>query len=394
MDFPVNPAPVSAEQPPPYDFFTRRLPAALRRLSAILEKIFKKLIALVVTSVKEFIKDDCLNLAAQISYYALFSVFPLILGIIIIFSFIYQDPVAKYNLLQELSKAFPSGSVSITDIVNQSLDQSQKFRPLFFVAFFIGVIWGGSGIFDSLTTALNKAWQIPGQARSFLESLLLRFVLFGLFILFIIGSLGVSVTFELVRNFVYSNDELRTYAGSDNLWAWWSYIIPWTLNFITFMVLFRIVPQRRVTFFDVWPGAVLVTVLFELLKIGFNFYVTQIVHYSYTYGSLAGVVIFVFWLYLSALVILIGGEVSSVWAEMRGEKRPTKLARQGKLAQAEPKPAGTALGTTPAQAQTQVEDHSLEFNYACEEVFCAYAPLPSTKTEAKSAASGRPVNTR
>jgi membrane protein len=383
MDLPVNPAPVSAEQPPPGDFFQRRLPIALRRLSALLGKIFKKLLALLVTSVKEFIKDDCLNLAAQISYYALFSVFPLILGIIIVFSFIYQDPVARYNLLQELSRAFPSGSVSITDIVNQSLEQSQQFRPLFFIAFFLGLIWGGSGIFDSLTNALNKAWQIPGQARSILESLLLRFVLFGLFILFIIGSLGVSVVFELARNFVYNNDQLRSYAGSDNLWNLWSYIIPWGLNFITFMVLFRMVPQRRVTFFDVWPGAVLVTALLELLKIGFNFYVTQVAHYSYTYGSLAGVVVFVFWLYLAALVILFGGEVSSVWAEMRGEKRPTKLARQGKLAQAEPKRPGTAVGSAPAQEQVkiQAEDHSLEYSYACEEVFCAYAPLPKESSQ-------------
>ena len=386
MDIPASQEPNSAGPGALTGFFNRQLPAALRRLSIRLGKIFKKFFALIITSVKEFIKDDCLNLAAQISYYALFSIFPLILGIIIIFSFLYQDPVAKYNLLKELYKAFPSGSIQISDIVNQALDQSQNLRPLFFVGFFLGLIWGGSGIFDSLTNALNKAWQIPGQSRSFVESLILRFILFGLFILFIIGSLGVSVTFELVRNFVYSNDELRSYAGQNELWNLWAYIIPWGMTFLTFMVLYRIVPQRRVTFFDVWPGAVLVTVLLEVLKIGFNFYVTQVVHYSYTYGSLAGVVVFVFWLYLTALAILMGGEVSSVWAEMRGEKRPTKLARQGKLAEAEPKPAGTALGaahmTHSAQNQkAQAEDHSLEFSYACEEVFCAYAPLHPAKSD-------------
>src|SRR5436853_7548870 len=106
MDVPASPEPFSSEKRPPNDFFTRRLPIALHRLSIILGKIFKKFFALVITTVKEFIKDDCLNLAAQISYYALFSIFPLILGIIIVFSFIYQDPVAKYNLLQELYKAF------------------------------------------------------------------------------------------------------------------------------------------------------------------------------------------------------------------------------------------------------------------------------------------------
>ncbi len=384
MDFSAGPEPFSPEQKQ-NDFFNRRLPIALRRLSRILGKGFKKFFALVLTSVKEFIKDDCLNLAAQISYYALFSVFPLILGAIIIFSFIYQDPVAKYNLIIELSKVFPSGTVPITDIVNQTLEQSQNLRPIFFIAFFLGLIWGGSGIFDSLTNALNKAWQIPGQSRTFLQSLFIRFGLFGLFLVFIVGSLGVSVTFELVRNFVYNHNRLRNYAGYDNLWDLWAIIIPWALTFIVFMVLYRMVPQRRVTFFDVWPGAVLVTILIEILKIGFSFYVTQIVHYTYTYGSLAGVVIFVFWLYLLALAILIGGEVSSVWAEMRGEKRPTKLARQGQLAGAEPKLAGTALASGPAlAAQIEAEDRSLEFNYAAEEVFCAYAPLPKKNNTSKN----------
>jgi membrane protein len=383
MDFSASPEPFSPEQKL-NDFLNRRLPLALRRLRRILGKGFKKAFALIITSVKEFIKDDCLNLAAQISYYALFSVFPLILGVIIIFSFIYQDPVAKFNLIEELSKVFPSGTVPITDIVNQTLEQSQNLRPIFFVGFFVGLIWGGSGIFDSLTNALNKAWQIPGQSRTIFESLFIRFVLFGLFLVFIVGSLGVSVTFEFVRNFVYNNNQLRTYAGNDNLWDLWAIIIPWALTFMVFMVLYRMVPQRRVTFLDVWPGAALVTVLIEILKIGFNFYVTQIVHYTYTYGSLAGVVIFVFWLYLLALVILMGGEVSSVWAEMRGEKRPTKLARQGQLAGAEPKPAGTALGTGPALvSQVEAEDRSLEFNYAAEEVFCAYAPLPKKSSDTK-----------
>lgn len=390
MDLSANSRePVLTNEQPPNDFFTRRLPIALRRMSVRLAKIVKKIFALIITSVKEFLKDDCLNLAAQISYYALFSVFPLILGVIIIFSFIFQDPVAKYNLLQELYKAFPPGTIPIGDVVNEALNQSLSLRPLFFIGFFVGLLWGASSIFDSLTNALNKAWQATDKPRSFFESMLMRFLLFGLFLLLIVGSLGVSVTFELVRNFVYSNDQLRTYAGHDNLWEVWSYIIPWGLNFVTFMILYRVVPQRRVTFFDVWPGAVLVTVLFELLKIGFNFYVTQIVHYSYTYGSLAGVMIFVFWLYLLAVCILMGGEVSSVWAEMRGEKRATKLARQGMLAQAEPKAAGTAIGTavhidSAQAADAQADDDSLEFNYACEEVFCVYAPLPSAKSAEKT----------
>ncbi len=355
-------------------FMAERVPLALSRTANKLRGFFRRLFALLKTVVLEFLKDDCPNLAAQISYYALFSVFPLILGVVLLFSAIYNDPIARYNLIRTLTQIFPSGSasVNVSEIVNQTLDHTQQYRPIFLILFFLGAVWGGSGIFDSLSNAINKFWQVPGQTRSILESLVMRFLLFGFFLLLILGSLGISLSYEGVRNFAETNPELSTYLKDNPLWDWLAIGIPWGLNFVTFMILYRVVPQRKVIWADVWPGALIATLLFELVKIGFNYYVTRVVSYGATYGSLAGVVVFVFWLYLSAVVILVGGEASSVWAEMRGEKRPTKLARQGGLAEA------------PAQTSLIVEqDASLEYSYACEEIFCAYAP-PSKLTSPAS----------
>src|SRR5689334_25427015 len=74
-------------------FFENRLPLALRYMARVLARSFKRLGSLLITTVKEFLKDECLNLAAQISYFALFSLFPLILGTVLIVSFIYRDPL-------------------------------------------------------------------------------------------------------------------------------------------------------------------------------------------------------------------------------------------------------------------------------------------------------------
>jgi membrane protein len=342
-------------------FFQDRLPLALRYLAGILSHFFKRFATLVSTVVKEFLKDECLNLAAQISYFALFSIFPLILGIVLIVSFLYQDPLGRATLLTQITNAFPNNTVDIAGIVNETLQNSQKFGPLLTILFFLGLIWGGSGLFDAISYALNKAWQIPGQQRGIIESLTMRFLLYGFFFLLLIGSIGVSLTFEIVKNFAETNPELSTYLNGTPIWDWLAVAIPWGLNFVTFMILYRVVPQRKVTFFDVWPGAILATVLLELLKIGFNFYVTKIVHYSATYGSLSGVVVFIFWLYLLAVVVLLGGEMSSVYAEMRGDKHPAKLARQGQL-------------TDDPNNPNPVPDDLLPYGYTHEELTCFYAP--------------------
>ncbi len=356
------------------NFFQARLPVALRRTSAFIAYFFQRLGALVVTAVKEFLKDECLNLAAQISYFALFSVFPLIMGIILLISFFYDDPLARATLIRQLTDVFPSNTVNVSEIVGETLKQSQQFRSVFGLIFFIGLIWGGTSLFDALTNALNKAWQIPGQQRSIKESLILRFTMFGIFILLLVGSIGVSIAFDVIKNFAQTNNELKTYLKDNQIWDWLALAIPWGLNFVTFMLLYRIVPQRKVTFADVWPGALITTALFELVKIGFTFYVTQIARYSATYGSLAGVIVFIFWLYLIAVVLLLGGEFSSVYAEMRGDKHPTKLARQGHLTQANPAPPSP---TEPSPEEKG--DRSLDYAYVCEEIACSYVRPTSEK---------------
>lgn len=370
---------LSDGQPPPAGrlagFFKERIPLALKTMAGWLGRFFRRAKAFVVTVVEEFLKDDCPNLAAQISYYAIFSIFPLILGVVLLVSIFTGDPITRATIIRELTAAFPNNSIQIAAIVDETLDQTQQLRPIFFVFFFVGLVWGGTGIFDSITNALNKVWQTPGQQRSFWQTLLLRFILSGIFLVIFISSLLITIIFDVVRNFAESNPELKIYLKDNRIWDWLSYAIPWLLNFATFMIIYRVVPQRKVTWGDVWPGALLATILFELVKISFAFYVTQVARYSATYGSLAGVIVFIFWLYLIAIVLLIGSEVSSVWAEMRGGKQPTKLARQGQLGEADPKHA-TANPTAEL-------DPSLDYTYACEEVFCAYISPPTKAKQAE-----------
>ncbi len=330
---------------------------------ALLINFFRRLGTLLFTAVKEFLNDECPNLAAQISYFALFSVFPLILVIVIIVSFLLpSDQIAQENIIRQLTRNFPSNTIKIDEIVRGAIQQVTNSQPLFIVFSVVSLIWAGSGIFDSITISLNKAWQTPGtKPRSFFESLFLRFALMVILGAMFFGSIAITFAYNATRDFATTNRQLGIYLKNNPIWDILSFLIPWTLNFATFMIIYRVVPQRKVNWKDVWPGAILATILFELIKLGFSFYISSFTNFNLTYGSITGVIVFIFWLYLIAIILLMGGEVSSVWAEMRGNKHPGKLARQGKVdeAPANSPPPATSIEANEAQAiETQTNAES------------------------------------
>jgi len=303
---------------------------------AFVINFFRRLGTLLFTAIKEFFKDECQNLAAQISYYAIFSVFPLILVTVIIISFFLpQDLTSQEKLIGQLTGNFPNNTINVSEIIRTAIKQVSSSQPLFIAFSIVSLIWAGTGIFDSITNSLNKAWQIPGvKPRNFFESLLIRFVLFLIFGAMLLGSVAVTFIYEGIRAYATTDFQLKVFLKDNPIWDILSFLIPWTLTFATFILIYRVVPQRKVTWSDVWPGAVVAAIFFELIKIGFTFYISRFTNYNLAYGPIAGVVIFLFWLYLIAIVLLLGGEVSSVWAEMRGHKRPNKLGRQGKADEA------------------------------------------------------------
>jgi hypothetical protein len=106
-------------------------------------------------------------------------------------------------------------------------------------------------------------------------------------------------------------------------------VVPLLLSFLTFAVLYKYVPSVSTHFRHVWPGALLAAVLFELLKNGFAFYLRFFGNYDAIYGSLGAVIIFLFFVYLSAVAMLIGAEMASEWPRVIHGHYDAELARHG-----------------------------------------------------------------
>ena len=97
-------------------------------------------------------------------------------------------------------------------------------------------------------------------------------------------------------------------------------MVPAMFSFGAFVVLYRFVPNAPIKIGDVWPGALVAAIFFEVIKNGFSFYLANFGRYDVIYGSLGAVVAFLFWMYLAAVVLLLGAEVASEYPRVRSGK--------------------------------------------------------------------------
>jgi membrane protein len=106
-------------------------------------------------------------------------------------------------------------------------------------------------------------------------------------------------------------------ASANWFWEAVRYLLPAVFSFALFAGLYRFVPRAGVRFRDVWPAALLATVLFEALKNSFAFYVANFNNYNLAYGALGGILLFLLWTYLSVNILLLGAEVAARLSELR-----------------------------------------------------------------------------
>jgi membrane protein len=110
-------------------------------------------------------------------------------------------------------------------------------------------------------------------------------------------------------------------------WSVLPLMIPAVLTFVVFLLLYRYVPNVSNRFGDLWPGALAATVLFELLKNGFAFYVAKFNNYDVIYGSLGAIMLFLLFVYLAANLLLVGAELACEYASLRRGEYAELLAQ-------------------------------------------------------------------
>ncbi len=254
-----------------------------------------------------FLAQNCMHMAAAISYFSLLSMFPLALALISFLAFILRsDQASELQFAQQFGTFVPISQ----DLVVSTVRSVVEARGAASTLAIVGLIWTSMSVFAAVRKAVNAAWGI-NQPRMFLYDRLIDFGLMaGTAVVFIV-SLMFSALLDLVRRasvLLYG----ETLAQGLVPWALLAQVIPPVLAFLCFATLYRVLPNARVTFRDVWLGALVATVGFEVTKRIFVMYASGFSNFNVVYGSLSALVALLLWVYVSALILLIGAAVSSV----------------------------------------------------------------------------------
>ena len=261
----------------------------------------------------EFLSDNCPHLAASISYYALLCFFPLILALISVLGFVLRSPTLQNRLIEYISSFLPVSGNFIAQTI-QGVSGAWQATGIVGV---IGLLWGGSAVFNAIRKSLNTAWGVKQPRPFFTERLTEFLMMIGMgFLLFL--SFALTTALSVVRQLSLSVLGIHFFDG-DLLRHAALALLTTSLAFVTFLFLYRFIPNARVGFRDAWPGALAAAILFEIAKQAFVWYTTTFAHYNLIYGPIGAIIALLVWVYISALILLFCAKLTSIYSRHRQE---------------------------------------------------------------------------
>ena len=236
-------------------------------------------------------------LAATVSYYGFFSIFPLLLLFVTILGYVLRDhPHLRHQILDSALGQFPV-------IGSQLHVHSLKGSGLALAIGAVGALWAGVGVVLALEFAFDQLWGVPFVHRAdFLRSRLR-----ALLILLLVG--GGSILSTLLAGAGTNGGSYSTGLKAVGI------VLTVVLDFGLFLVAFRILTHRDVTWGELWVGAAVAAVLWAGAQTGGTYYVThQLKSASDVYGTFALVIGLLTWIYLGAHITLLSAEANVVRA--------------------------------------------------------------------------------
>jgi len=251
-----------------------------------------------------FMNDDLLSIGAQASFFLLFSLFPFLIFLIVLIT--YMPMVNFQDSIQVLAAFMPANAYLILrDIVNQTIAN----RSVTLLSFgMLSALWSSASGVTSLIRGINRAYDQEETRPSWkITAVSLYFTL----------ELAAAITFSLIL-IVFGKilgTQLFHFLGfsdvSLKVWSYVGYIITLVTTILVFISLYYNTPNRRLKFREVIPGAVVASLGWVIISIAFSYYIDNFGNYSKVYGSLGGIIALLMWLYVSSIIILMGAEINA-----------------------------------------------------------------------------------
>lgn len=313
----------------------------MRRLLSSINEFLKskvlprRITRLLVLTVAKWQKDECLELGAALSYYSLFSIFPIALVIASILGFLLGPETEVFQRILTLARGYlPPPAFDTVQATLLKLNQQSVGAGT--IGFLIA-IFAASSLFSSLSRTVDKIWQTtaqqsrPSSVLSTTKSIVWKrlwafaLVIGSAFLLWLslIANIAIRIVLEMVSQVdqTIAMVEINHWLLARGLQSISSFL----LMVLAVLLLFRFLPSTTIRWRDLWPGAVLAAGLLLGLQQLVTNNIIQIGARYQSYGAIGGVMILMLWIYCTWQIFLLSCEFSYIYAYLFGSRRSQDL---------------------------------------------------------------------
>lgn len=243
------------------------------------------------------------DLAALLSFYFLLALFPFL---IFTFSLLAYLPISTADLLLLIGQYAP---IELMHLIEDNLRSVLDVKRGGLLSFsIIATLWSASNGSYAIIRALNRAYDVE-ENRSFIKARVVAFILTFAMIFAIVVALMLPVFGKAIGLFMFS------YVGlSETFLMLWN-VLRWLISFgvivTVFAFLYYFSPNKKIGSEEVWIGAIFATIGWQMVSLAFSFYVNNFGDYTATYGSIGGIIVLMLWLFLSGMILILGGEINA-----------------------------------------------------------------------------------
>ncbi|HEV8132312.1 MAG TPA: YihY/virulence factor BrkB family protein [Acidobacteriota bacterium] len=271
-------------------------------------------------------KHNAHRLGAAIAYYALFSIAPLLLFAIAIGAILFGRQSAQSYIVGQIQSVMGQSSAqAIQGMIGNARRPASGVIATSFGA--VILLLGASGVFSELQDALNRIWDVdPRPRRSILRIIKDRFLTFAMVLaigFLLLVSVVASTVLTAMGKFL-----VGPLPDSQYLLQASNFILPFGVITVLFAMVYKILPETRIRWRDVWLGAAVGSFLFTVGKSLIGLYLAKSGIAS-TYGAAGSLVVILVWVYWSTQILLYGAEFAQVYSRRHGTQAASKEISEG-----------------------------------------------------------------
>lgn len=282
-------------------------------------------VRLIKETIAEWNQDNVPLLAAALAYYTLFSLAPLLLIAIAIAGAVFGEEAARGEIVGQIQGLVGREGAAAIEAMLQNTQKPGSGGTIATLVSVAVLLFGASGVFGQLQTALNTIWEVkpqPGRGlKSFVQARFLSFAMVLVIGFLLLVSLVLSTVLSALGHLL--TGWVSDYVGLGNLL---NFLLSFAVITVLFAAIYKFLPDAEMAWRNLWMGAAATALLFNIGKFLLGLYLGNSGVGS-AYGAAGSLVVLLVWVFYSAQILLIGAEFTQVYSKYRGTPvRPAKHA--------------------------------------------------------------------